>query len=79
MPSDIIITIVYLAQEQLETFVEQIKASNLPKATQGDLVDLLKTARQNILSTLNKWVGFMRHKLPVLGVNNDYSLVIIIN
>lgn len=47
MSSDIIITIVYLAQEQFETFVEQIKASNLPKPTQWDLIDLLKTARQH--------------------------------
>ena len=46
MSSDIIITIVYLAQEQFETFLEKIKASNLPKLTQGDLIDLLKTARQ---------------------------------
>ena len=47
MPSDIIITIVYLAQEQLETFVDQIKSSNLLKTTQLDLIDLLKTARQH--------------------------------
>ena len=47
MPSNITITLVYLAQEQFETFAEQIKASNLPKTTQWDLVDLLKTARQH--------------------------------
>ncbi len=47
MPSDIIITIVYLAQDQFELFVSQIKASNLPKTTQWDLIDLLKTARQH--------------------------------
>lgn len=47
MPSDIIITIVYLSQDQFELFVDQIKASNLPKTTQWDLVDLLKTARQH--------------------------------
>lgn len=47
MHSDIIITIVYLAQEQFETFVKQIKTSNLPKTTQWDFVDLLKTARQH--------------------------------
>jgi hypothetical protein len=47
MSSDIIITIVYLAQDQFETFVEQIKASDLPKPTQWDLIDLLKTARQH--------------------------------
>lgn len=47
MPSDIIITLVYLAQEQCDLFVDQIKASNLPKTTQWDLIDLLKTARQH--------------------------------
>ena len=47
MSSDIILTIVYLAQDQFETFVEQIKMSNLPKPTQWDLIDLLKTARQH--------------------------------
>jgi hypothetical protein len=47
MSSDILITIVYLAQEQFETFIEQIKISNLPKTTQWDLIDLLKTARQH--------------------------------
>lgn len=44
---DLLITIVYLAQDQFETYVEQIKASNLPKFTQGDLIELLKTARQH--------------------------------
>ena len=36
-----------LEQNQFETFVEQIKASDLPKPTQWDLIDLLKTARQH--------------------------------
>lgn len=48
MSSDIIFTTVYLAQDQFETFVEQIKMSNLPKPTQWHLIDLLKTARQHI-------------------------------
>lgn len=47
MPSDIIVTLVYLAQEQCDLFVDQIKESNLPKTTQWDLIDLLKTARQH--------------------------------
>lgn len=47
MSSDIIVTIVYLAQDQFETLVKQIKMSNLPKPTQWDLIDLLKTARQH--------------------------------
>ena len=47
MTSDILITIVYLAKDQFETFLEQIKASDLPKPTQWDLIDLLKTARQH--------------------------------
>ena len=47
MSSAITITIVYLAQDQFELLVDQIKASNLPKTTQWDLVDLLKTARQH--------------------------------
>jgi len=47
MSSDILITIVYLAQKQFEAYVEQIKASNLSKPTQWELIDLLKTARQH--------------------------------
>ena len=47
MTSDILITIVYLAQDQFETFLEQIKASDLPKPTQWDLIDLLKTAQKH--------------------------------
>ena len=47
MSFDFLITVVYLSQEQFETFVREIKASNLPKTTQWDLIDLLKTARQH--------------------------------
>ena len=45
---DMLITVVYLSQEQFETYQKEIKASNLPKFLQWDhLIDLLKTARQH--------------------------------
>lgn len=44
---DILITIVYLSEEQFQSHVKEIKASNLPKPTQFDLIDLLKLARQH--------------------------------
>ena len=47
MSFDFLITIVYLSQENFETFRDQIKASNLPKTTQWDLIDLLQLARQH--------------------------------
>jgi hypothetical protein len=50
---DILITIVYLAQDQFETFVEQIKASDLPKPTQWDLIDLLNSTLANYAAKAN--------------------------
>lgn len=47
MSFDFLITIVYCSEEQYETFVKKIKASNLQKDIQFDLIELLKLARQH--------------------------------
>ena len=58
MSFDFLITVVYLSQEQFETFVQEIKASNLSKTTQWDLIDLLKTARQHTEhARQNGWIS----------------------
>lgn len=44
---DILITLVYLSEEQFEGYVKEIRGSNLPRFTQGGLIDLLRTARQH--------------------------------
>ena len=58
MSFDFLITVVYLSQEQFETFVKEIKESNLSKTTQWDLIDLLKTARQHTEhARQNGWIA----------------------
>ena len=55
---DFLITVVYLSQKQYETYEKQIKESNLPKETQWDLIDLLKTARQHTEhARQNGWIN----------------------
>lgn len=44
---DILITLVYVSKVQLEDYIKEIKASNLPKPMQWDLIDLLETARRH--------------------------------
>lgn len=55
---DILVTIVYLAQEQFETYLQEIKNSNLPKPVQWDLIDLLKTAREH--TEMARKMGWIR-------------------
>ena len=56
--NDILVTIVYLAQEQFEIYLREIKASNLPKPLQWDLIDLLETARKH--TEMARGMGWIR-------------------
>lgn len=56
--NDILVTIVYLAEEQFEIYLQAIKASNMPKSVQWDLIDLLKTAREH--TEMARKMGWIR-------------------
>ena len=45
--NDLLFKIVYLSQEEFDDYVAHIRASNIPKFTQGGLVHILKEVREH--------------------------------
>ena len=56
--NDILFKIVYLAQDQFETYTHAIKESNLPKSIQWDLTALLKEVREH--TEMARQIGWIR-------------------
>jgi hypothetical protein len=56
--SDILFKVVYLAQDQLEIYIREIKSSNLPKPLQWDLIDLLKDVQEH--TEMARQMGWVR-------------------
>lgn len=50
---DILLSIVQLSKKEFTDYVAKIKASNLDKMTQGELINLLETALQQTQQAKN--------------------------